>query len=208
MKRRIGITLGLGVSIVALTVPSAQAAPPVPTENNPKYPASKGYYFVDDTVNAPKGFVCSGAVTIRFVGHQRDYYNGKLADPNSEPPEPKLGDRHTGQSPDEIIVVTNVKTGRNVTKLISGTFYDRVVDYGKKGVLDLSAKGVGKNVFFGPGVKGIVYADGVQHFTVTNFLNDGGTLHLNKTKGKTVELCHKVGLRAVPGKVLPEPPTT
>ena len=95
---------------------------------------------------------------------------------------------------------TNVATGRTITKRSDGDFYDTVVNHGR----DLRSVGKGRNFFFGRGVRGIIYADGIQKFTVRRYEDPvKSKLTINKTKGKTVELCAKLGLRAVAGKNLP-----
>jgi hypothetical protein len=203
MKRLMTI-LGLGVSIAALSAGTASAArPPTPVEDDPRFPTSEGYYWIADEFPLPAGTACSGEVRMTFLGHGRDFINGEITPPE-EFPDPVVGMRHVAESPDLVVTVTNVATNRSVTKLVDGVFRDRVVDFGKDGVLDLRSKGIGNNVFFGAGVKGIIYASGKQKFTVDDFLGES-VLHLNKTQGKTVELCRKIGLGAVPGSN-PEPP--
>lgn len=203
MKRALTI-VGLGVSIVALSAGPAAAHPRQPYENDQRYPASKGYYWVDETLTLKAGEACNVEVIMIIKGHQRDIVNGEVVTGDS--PEPKLGDRHIGQAPDEIVKIVNPANKRKITKVGNGSFYDKVVDFDHDGKLDLKSKGVGKNWYFGAGVKGIVWANGKQHFTVDDFLG-ASELHINKTKGKTVELCKKVGAKAVPGKnpVVEEP---
>jgi hypothetical protein len=194
-------TLGTGIAIVALSSGSAVAAPPLPTENSAKYPASKGYYFVDDKIDMPAGSACSGAVTVEIIGHQRDYLNGKLVDPTDEQqPAMKLGDRLKGQAPDEFVIVTNTATGRSVTRKINGTITSTVVDAGSDGVLDLNLVGKGRNFYFGPGITGLVFAAGKQTSTVTDFANPEGFRLSLTTKGKRIDLCRKIGLQPVPGQ--------
>ena len=203
MKRLMTI-LGLSVSIAALSAGTASAAhPPTPVEDDPRYPPSQGYYWISDQLPLPAGTACSGEVRMTFLGHGREFINGEITAPEDFP-DPVVGMRHVAQSPDLIVTVTNVATNRSVTKLVDGEFRDRVVDLDKDGVLDLRSRGIGNNVFFGAGVKGIVYASGKQKFTVEDFLGEN-VLHLDKTQGKTVELCRRIGLRAVPGSN-PEPP--
>lgn len=139
---------------------------------------------------------------MRAVGHERSTINGKKLSEYPDDYVPQPGDRLVGESPDEVITVTNTKNHRSVTKEITGTFYDTVAPNGN----DLHSKGIGKNVYFAPGVKGILWADGVQKFTVTNFKEPTFSLDIYKTRGKTVDLCKKVGAKAVWGKALPEPP--
>ena len=63
MKRLLTI-LGLGASIAALSAGTASAAsPPTPVEDDPRYPRSEGYYWIDDELQLPAGTACSGADT-------------------------------------------------------------------------------------------------------------------------------------------------
>ena len=201
VRRTILSTIGTGIAIAALSSGSAVAAPPLPTEDSAKYPASKGYYFVDDKIDMPAGSACSGAVTIEVIGHQRDYVNGELVDPTKEP-APALGDRMKSQAPDEFVIVTNTATGQSVTKKINGTLRGTVVDVSNDGVLDLKFVGKGRNSYFGPGITGIVFAAGKQNLTVTDFTNPEGYRLSLATKGKRIDLCRKIGLQPVPGQLV------
>lgn len=197
--KRILTAFGMGASVVALSAGPAIACPSTPTDPNPKYPASKGYYFVNDTVTFPKGYACNVAMRLHIVGHQRTFVNGKLQDPKGNYPPPKPGDRSRNESPDEIFTLTNLKNHHSVTKLISGTLFTRVSANGR----DLRIRGVGKNLYNGKGIEGFVYAKGRQWLTVDHAFSDHPTLHLNRTRGTTIELCHRLGARAVPGENLP-----
>jgi hypothetical protein len=194
--KRILTSVGLGIGVVALSAGSAIACPPTPTDPDPKYPQSKGWYFVNDTVTFPRGYACNVAIKFHVVGHQRTLVNGHLPPKDWKGPQP--GDRVKNVSPDEIVTLTNLKNHRSVTKLISGTLYDHVQRNGTT----IKTRGVGKNLFNGKGVQGIVYASGKQRLTVTHFGTPRQTLHIDRTKGTTIEMCHVLGATAVPGKNL------
>jgi hypothetical protein len=199
--KRLAAMVGTGFATVALSAGTAFAGCPQPGG----FPEADGWYVADSTEVHPKGAACDVAVKIIIKGHQRDRVNGEAV---PEDFKPKLGDRLVLESPDMTMTLVNQKNGKKVTKKISGTFYDKVVDFNRDGKLDLKSKGVGKNVFYGAGVKGILWADGVQKFRVDNFTGfPDSELHIDKTKGKTTELCNKIGAKAVHGKnILPPEP--
>jgi hypothetical protein len=196
--KRLLTSVGLGVGVTLLGAGTAFAGCP-----QMDYPTEEGWYAVDETFTIAAGDACDVAVEFHVVGHQRDTINGQVVDLEEwyAENEPEVGDRHVGRAPDEQMTLTNLATKKSVHKDISGTFYDRVVDFGRDGVLDVRTRAVGANVFFGPGIKGIVWADGVQKVNTYDFFGEtGGEQDIVKTKGKTVELCKRVGARAVEGR--------
>ncbi|HEX8508572.1 MAG TPA: hypothetical protein VF635_03625, partial [Propionibacteriaceae bacterium] len=83
---------------------------------------------------------------------------------------------------------------------LAGPLYERVTKTGK----DLNGKSVGGSLYFGNGVKGLIYAKGTQWYSVYDFMDPAkAELDIHKTRGNTVELCHALGARAVQGKNAP-----
>lgn len=187
-------TLGLAAIVAALSTGTALAGCP---DRPADYPESKGWSAVDDTVTVPAGSACDVEVKMRFRGHERRLLNGVPVDEKTRPP--RAGDVTVTQSPDLVVRLTNTSTGRTINRAVTGSFTDRVLPNGK----DLSTVGRGKNVFFAPGVRGILWADGVQKLSVRNFQQADFSITVTETKGRTVELCTRLGARPVEGKPLP-----
>jgi hypothetical protein len=190
---RICTALGLGVSVVALSAGPVWACP------TDRYPASEGWFVLNETFTFPAGYACDVEVTLYLRGHQRYLVNGELPPPQA----PLNGDEIRSESPDLRATVTNTANGRSVTKKDTGTINATVIHNGN----DLKAVGRGANLYFGAGVEGLLYTKGTQKFITTNY-KDPATIAMQftKIKGKAVDLCHKVGASPVPGKN-PPPPT-
>jgi hypothetical protein len=191
---RICTAMGLGVSIVALSAGPVWACPA------DRYPASEGWFLLNETFTFPAGYACDVEVTVYLKGHQRYLVDGEIPPPRA----PQDGDVIRSESPDVRATVTNTVNGRSVTIKSTGTINGTVTNNGK----DLSSVGHGANLYFGAGVEGLLYTKGTQRLTTTDFQDPATiTLHFTKIKGKAVDLCRKVGASPVPGKN-PPPPTT
>lgn len=181
MKRVLTVVV-MGIATATLGAGSAVAAC---TDKPGSYPESEGWSAVDIRLTVPKGNACNVAVKVRIVGHQRTIELNES------------GSRTRTESPDEVLHLTNKKTGKKITKRIDGSFTDNV-----KGST-ITSVGRGRNVLFGKGIRGFLWASGTQRFTVTHFDDPTrATIDVHRTKGRTQELCHALGARAVNGKDL------
>jgi hypothetical protein len=183
------------VSVLGLTVASAGtalASCPAPGGPADPAPAKPPLHYIDDTFKIPAGTACKDTVVLRQRGHVRDPYTVT---------------RHGKEyiifesGKDLRMTLRNPRTGRSVSKDISGTFIDHLV----KGGRDSKSIGLGANVFSGKGIKGILWAKGYQRFYVKNYFTEKQKITIQVTRGKTVELCGKVGSKPVNGKNLPAP---
>jgi len=186
------------VAALGLTVASAGtalAACPTPEAPAHSKPTKPPLVYIDDTFVLEAGTACKDKVVFRQRGHVRDPYTVT---------------RHGKEyiifesGADLTMRLYNPKTHKSVTKDISGTFIDRLVKNGR----DSKSVGKGANVFFGKGIKGILWADGYQKFYVKNYETEKQKITIQYTRGKTAELCGKVGSKPVRGKNPPAPPAS
>lgn len=199
MQRKALGALALAPTMMALSVGAALPASADQHHHGDDYPESRGWYQVDDTIVLKKGEACSKKVVLHYTSHERTLVKGE------DGYEPVLADdEFTPEGGDEFITQTgedgrfslySPQTDRTVRRPASGDFYQKVTRDGE----DLRIVAVGSNVYFGAGVKGIVWADGVQTFKVDDFAGEqGGTVeHLRITKGYSQQLCYRLGLEPV-----------
>jgi len=196
MKRPLAAVLA---STAAMAMIAAGMAPATASNDDP-YPKSEGWVKVDFKDTLPKGFACNVAVKGHIQGHERFTVNGKVPPKNWKGPKP--GDLLKLESPDETATLTNTKNKKKITVKIDGAFYDRVAKNGK----DLHSKGEGRNLYFGQGIRGLLWAEGLQEFSVYDFESPKkNTLDIHETYGSTRELCRVLGAKAVAGKNPPPP---
>ncbi|HYP46379.1 MAG TPA: hypothetical protein VEQ66_14420 [Propionibacteriaceae bacterium] len=191
MNKRLAAGLG---ALAALAMTTTGVAPASAGGEDP-YPESEGWqiFNFNDTLRA--GYVCNVDFKARVKGHVRVTVNGKL--PPKDWKGPKPGDLVVQESPDATATITNAKNRQKVKLDLAGPVYSRVSKNGK----DLKSRSVGGNLYFGNGVKGLLYAKGTQWFSVYNFKDPVKVeLDLHRTQGSTVELCHFLGAKAVRGK--------
>ena len=88
---RILTALGLGASVVALSAGPVSACP-----HPHHYPASEGWFPLNETFTFPAGYACDVKVTLYLKGHQRYLVDGEI------PPKrlPRDGDVIVGETPD------------------------------------------------------------------------------------------------------------
>jgi hypothetical protein len=184
--------LALTPTLVALSlVPAAADAHP----KHDGFSAADGWSVIDDKLAIPAGEVCSGKVVFHYWGHERTLLKGEHGYEPVTDPEfvPQAGDRTKAESADSQFTLKAVRSGRKVHRDADGEFYEKVTRNGE----NLKSVGVGANIYFGPGIKGILWADGVQKFRVANFMENPVLEHFRIKRGKAQELCHRVGLRPV-----------
>jgi hypothetical protein len=160
----------------------------LPAAASEKYPTKDGWHYEVHVVDVPAGSACTKAVKYTEKGHF------KIIRKSSTRTIFKA-------AADYRMKLENVATGKTIKRDISGDFDDRLI-HGRR---DIKTYATGKNVFFGLGVTGILWADGRQKVYFYDFKDPIlSSIVVDSTKGRTLELCRKVGLRAVPGKNLPE----
>lgn len=185
--RRFITMLGLGIGVTVLSVSTAFAGCQKPRQS---FPSSEGWEAVDQTFAISAGSACDVEVSGHVVGHERSTIDGK---PATRDPQP--GDTVVTESPDEVVTLTNTKSGKSVTKKINGAFYDHYLRNGT----DYKGRGVGKNLYYGPGIYGLLWTNGVQKYTVYDYASDDYRIQIRALKGKSVELCHRLGANPVAG---------
>jgi hypothetical protein len=179
----------LGVA-AALALTAVSVSPAAASE---KYPKKDGWQYENVSVEVPAGYACDKAVQYTQKGHY------KIIEKSSTRSITKA-------AADYRMKLENVATGKTIKRDISGDFDDRYIHGGR----DIKTYATGKNVYFGLGVTGILWADGKQKVYFNDYADPALSLIVvDSTKGRTQELCRQVGLRAVPGKNLPaeEAPT-
>ena len=82
-------------------------------------------------------------------------------------------------SPNQRVTLTNTVTGESVSLVITGVARITETDTG------LTYRLTGLNLFFGPGLEGILYTTGTQTFVV----DEEGTNTLTESHGKVVNVC-------------------
>ncbi|HYP43807.1 MAG TPA: hypothetical protein VEQ66_01240 [Propionibacteriaceae bacterium] len=192
------LVAGLG-TLTALALTTTGLAPAT-AGGGVSHPKGEGWEHINVTDTLPAGYVCNVDITLKLKGHVRFTVNGKV--PPKDWKGPKAGDLMLTESPDATSVVTNTKNRKKVKVDMSGPLTTRVA----KNDNDLNGKSVGGFLYFGRGVKGLIYAKGTQWFSVYNFRDPiKGETDIHRTRGTTVELCHALGAKAVEGKNPPPP---
>jgi len=199
MQKKALCALALAPTMMALSVGAALPAHADQHRHGNDYPESQGWQEVDDTIVLKKGEACSKKVILHYTSHERTLVKGE------DGYEPVLADDDfTPEAGDDFIIETgedgrfslySPKTDRKVRRPASGDFYQKVTRDGE----DLRIIAVGPNVYFGPSVNGIVWADGVQTLRVDDFAGEqGGTVeNLQIEYGYAQQLCYRLGLKPV-----------
>ena len=181
-------TKALLVTTAAMAL-AAVAAVPAQADDGATAKTKDGYVYVDETVALPAGYACSDAVELRFTGHAKSIEK-------SETHFVELS------ASDFRVTVTNVATQKSVRRNVSGDFDERLINDGK----DLKIAATGKNLYFGLGVTGLLWMDHKQTLVVYDVGTPDELINVVRSKGRTEQLCQAVGLRAVAGQNLPQPP--
>jgi hypothetical protein len=83
-------------------------------------------------------------------------------------------------SPNQRVTLTNTQTGESVSYVITGVGRFSETDTG------FTLRLTGRNLFFGPGIEGIIYTTGTQTFTI----DEEGTATLAVSHGKVINVCN------------------
>ena len=142
--------------------------------------------FDDFTDSVPAGYACSAAVELHFTGHY------KVIDKS---PTRRL----VKFAKDYRLEMTAVDTKKTIRRDASGDYDERILDNG----VNLDVRATGKNVYYEQGITGVLWANKKQRVLVYDLGTTDELATVIRTNGKTEDLCHAVGLRAVPGKNLP-----
>lgn len=181
MKRSIKAGLAGAAGLVLTlegTLPAA-AAEPEPG------PGKTVTFNVDETFVLPKNDACNVAVEM----HNKATVSISITSD---------GRFVTTLAPDGQTWIKNMKTGKTYWFKNDGSFVDRVKKNG-----DFSSWGFGRNSYVGKGIKGILYADGVQKFDVRKPFTEDQVIKMRHIDGKRVQLCYKIGAKPVKGKNSP-----
>lgn len=197
MKRWMTWTVGVGAALAASAATLVGVTGTAQSATEP-FPEDEGWVEADERIRIPAGYACARAVRFRAWGHFRLTINGE---PFTEDTQPGPGDRVFAEGPDWRVRVTNLHNDRRVTVDAGGTIADVVMPNGK----NLRGVGDGANVWFGPRITGILYADGKVNYSVLDFAEPTGQFFTTHTEGVTRDLCSAVGTRPVQGKTLPDP---
>jgi hypothetical protein len=168
----------LGLAGTGVAAPAWAAVDP--------YPVSEGWHQIDQHRTLPAGSACKVAVQDDDTGHLRVL--------------PVSKNRFfVDAGEDARATFTNLANGRKLTLDISGDVYVRVSKSGR------TAHGTafGSSYFQGKGIKGIVYADGVQKNRVTRLGTKNETQHLRILNGTKKDLCRLLGTTPVKGMNVP-----
>jgi hypothetical protein len=101
----------------------------------------------------------------------------------------------TTLAPDGRTRIKNLKTGKTYSFKNDGSFVDQVRKNG-----NFKSWGFGRNTYFGKGIKGILYTNGVQRFDVRKPFTEDQVIKMRRIDGKSVQLCYKIGAKPVKGK--------
>jgi len=165
-----GLTLSLG------GMSTAAAAEPEPA------PGKTVTIKVDETFVLPKNGACNAAVEVR----------NKATTSISITSD---GRYVTTLAPDGRTRIKNMKTGKTYSFKNDGSFVDQVKKNG-----DFKSWGFGRNTYFGKGIKGILYTNGVQRFDVHKPFTENQAIKMRRIDGKSSQLCYKIGAKPVKGK--------
>lgn len=171
-----GLAAASGLALALGGVSTAAAAEPEPA------PGKTVTMKVDDTFVLPKNGACDVAVEV----HNKATVSISITSD---------GRYVTTLAPDGRSRIKNMKTGKTYSFKNDGSFVDQVKKNG-----DLKSWGFGRNTYFGKGIKGILYADGVQRFDVRKPFTKDQVITMRHIDGKSTELCRKIGAKPVKGK--------
>lgn len=185
MKRSMVVTGLAGLAVCGLV--TAGLTGQASAAEDP-YPESEGWIEVEDQRTIPAGYACKAEVVQRYGGHLKPF---------------QVNEREFFEywSEDSYVTFDNPANGRRVALAGYGGVHIRVSENGNT----VRVTSYGGTAYFGKGIKGIVYGDGVQKLTVTQADTADATAHLRIINGTKRQVCHELGTQAVKGRNLPQP---
>jgi hypothetical protein len=166
----------------ALALAFAGVATPAGADEDP-YPESDGWMAGSSDRVLPAGSACKVKILEHNAGHLRLLQISK-----------RVVFQDFGE--DSRTTYTNPKNGKTVTVNSSGDGLTRSSKSGKT----VRITALGGSTFQGRGIRGIVYANGVQKLKITRAGTKKEILHLKIVNGTRKQVCRQLGTKPVKGK--------